>query len=253
MLNIGLESLEEFGVDNKEELVISLSATTPKGKETSKKDILVEDEQGHLKLVSELEDKDFTLDDLEEERAAGLESLSFGKTKDAPTPTNQPIEQKPNTFSADVQKKLFNIAGNCSLELDILIHMLHHASEEDEFTILLGCVSVNPFLLTELATVIESSVATVTVICCGCDGLDSLFVAASADKLVCEFGMIISPMSSFHYGNSNNVQTTLEAHSKYEKQFLDSLKSRKLLTEEEVVNIQDGHVIYLPKERFDKE
>lgn len=251
---MGLESIDDIRPIKKEELVLSLSASSQNRSDTSKQNVVIEDDQGHLKLVSELEEKDFTLDDLEKEYASGLESLFIEKMDGEPAEKlpNNPIDQTPNAFSADLQKKLFNIAGECALELDILIHMLHHATAEDEFTIMFGNTQVNPFFLTELATVIESSKATVTVVCCGCDGLDSLCVAAAADKLVCHFGMIVSPMSSFHYGNSNNVQTTLEAQSKYEKQFLDALKGCGFLTEEDIADIQNGHVVYLPKERFIK-
>lgn len=221
------------------------------------KEVLSEDGAGNLMLIEDLPEDGIQVMTTEEGLVAGLESMVLEEMTQRQTsggekqPSILPLRPSP-IYSAVVtpMHKIFDLCGDCDMELDVLVHLLYHANETDTVQIIWGANTLTEFEVLDLASAIADTKARVEMVVGTLYRPKELLLIPSCDKVTCVIDNLICADKDFHYGSTKNVETTLNASKVYEEQMFAILQEKGLLTADEINGLKDRSPVTIPASRL---
>ena len=209
---------------------------------------------GHMSSVDELEIDNIDFEKLGDEHI-DTESLVADVTADNLEPTAGGEGQKaqvapPQTLfiKSDTQVNAF-LHGMCGETLNMLIHIMAHASEAMHINISYCSPTIGMFETVELVGAIAMTKASVEVDLMTADSPVDLLMLATKAKVNLTDGYRVEPISSYSHGNVSNMAQVIQAEMEYVKYIFSTLEEQKILSADDVSKlVEDDDIIYLDSE-----
>jgi hypothetical protein len=141
----------------------------------------------------------------------------------------------------DVSKLyVVNLSGNCSCDLDRILHIMHYADESTTIKFILSTDELFSRGILDLVGSINTTRANIIIHIAYVASIHDLLLMTTKAKIVCEMSQMIQPPMAMFYGSQVNVESSSTSIKQYLNSIMSKLISIGVLTEDNVKDLRDN-------------